>query len=112
MLSPQQGGRYGYGVRFLIRETGGRSGATIEEVTAHGLFGSEPTGPSCWGPPLRVAPLGSLDTLYTEEGYRWLSYCAPGALGFTATPALHVVLRFKDDEGIDGAIDFPVTAIR
>ena len=104
--------RWGYGVGFLLRETSGKSGARIDRIVVHGPSGSDATGPGCWLDTLRVPPLGSLDTFYTDEGARWLGYCGPGSGGTTASPSLLVTVTFTDDFGVSGSIDFPITTLR
>ena len=108
----RQGSGYGYDVRFRLRETGGKSGATVDRIVVYGPSGSDEAASGCWRDPLRVAPLGQLDTFYTEEGDNWLSYCGPGNGGHTPTPLLHVIVTFTDDFGVVGAIDFPITSLR
>ncbi|HET7698640.1 MAG TPA: hypothetical protein VFK57_23190 [Vicinamibacterales bacterium] len=104
--------RFGYEVRFLLREAGGTSGATIQRVVVYGPAGSDETAPSCWGDKLRVPAGGELDTFYTDTGAAWLGYCAPGSGGSTAFPALRVVITFSDDQGIVGTVGAEVPARR
>jgi len=106
------GSAYGYEVRFLLRETGNLSGATVTNVAVYGPTGIDNAGPGCWRDPLYVEPLGRLDTFYTSEGSAWLSYCGPGSGGTTRTPTLHVIVSFTDDSGVAGSIGFPITALR
>ena len=106
------GSWFGYGVRFLLRETGGRSGATITRIVVYGPSGSDETGPGCWQTPLRVPPLGTLDTFHTDEGANWLLYCGPGSGGTTASPSLYVIVTFADDVGSSGSIGFPIASFR
>src|SRR5436305_5444384 len=49
-----QGSRFGYAVRFLLRETGGASGATIDRVLVYGPSGSDEANVGCWQDTLRV----------------------------------------------------------
>jgi len=111
IVSPD-GSRFGYGVRFLLRETGGRSGATIDRVVVYGPSGSDETDPGCWRASLRVPPEGELDTFYTDAGAAWLSYCGPGSGGHTASPVLHIVVTFRDDKGVVGSVDAPIPTLR
>ncbi|HUR22140.1 MAG TPA: hypothetical protein VMZ90_15090 [Vicinamibacterales bacterium] len=104
-----QGASFGYGVRFLLRETGGKSGARIDQVVVYGPSGSDETSAGCWRDLLRVPALGRLDTFYTDQGSDWLLYCGPGSGGTTASPALTVIVTFTDDFGVTGAIRFPVS---
>jgi hypothetical protein len=106
------GSIFGYEVRFLIRETGGKSGATINQITVYGPDSSDITNAGCWRDAQRVAPLGKLDTFYTDLGSKWLAYCGPGSAGKTPSPSLDVTLTFTDDAGVVGSISFPITAVR
>jgi hypothetical protein len=57
------GPRLGYDVRIQLRETSGKSGATITNVLVGDVRGGgDNTGPSCWGVALRIPPGGMLDT--------------------------------------------------
>ena len=110
----RNGNNYSYIVRFLLREAGGASGATIDQVDVYGgPFGSEGYGASCWGT-LRIPAGGELDTFYTDAGSEWLSYCAPGTgrdrnVGVSS---LHIIVSFTDDSGVAGSVGSPITAIR
>ena len=95
---------YGFGAGFLLRETGGESGATIVSVVVRGPNGSDETGPGCWRDALRVPPGGTLDTFHTEAGTRWLSYCAPGTGGPAIVSELGLTVHFIDDEGRRGDV--------
>ena len=108
----RDGPHYGYRVRFLLRETGGASGAVIERVVVYGPSGSNETDAGCWRGSLRVPANGALDTFYTDAGADWLLYCAPGADGDVATPSLYVVVAFKDDNGVGGSVGVPVSTLR
>lgn len=94
---------FGYEVRFLLRERGGRSGATIRSVSLPGEIRDFVPGFSCLNELLRVPPGGSLDVFYSEEGVRRLGYCAPSAYGFI-DPVTHLELlvTFTDDTGRGG----------
>ncbi len=93
-------GGFGYDVRFQVRETGGKSGGTVQNVFVQNPDGGgDNTGPGCWVTPLRVPPSGILDTFYTDEGSRWLSYCAPASGGNSAMPVLRITVTFTDDQG-------------
>ena len=104
-LSPQiNDPRFGYHVRFQLRETSGNSGATLQDVFVGDAVsgGGDHTGPGCWGQALRVPPGGTLDTFYTDAGVAWLSYCAVGM----AHPSQNVlvVVKFEDDDGRSGSV--------
>ena len=91
---------FGYEVRFRLRETAGKSGGTVQNVFVQSPDGGgDNTGPGCWQTPLRVPPSGTLDTFYTDEGARWLSYCAPAGGGNSAMPVLRITVTFTDDQG-------------
>ena len=96
---------FGYGVRFRLTETGGKSGATIQNVfVGFTDGGGDHTGPSCWRDTIRVPAGATLDTFYTNEGLDWLAYCAPHSGGYSQTPDLHVFVSFTDDYGGSGTI--------
>jgi hypothetical protein len=99
---------FGYEVRFLLRELGGRSGATIRTVSLPG----EHRDLSCLKESLRVPPGATLDVFYSEEGLRRLGGCAPFAYGYT-DPVTHLelVVTFLDDSGRGGItkVLLPVT---
>ena len=108
----ESSGYYGYGVRFLLRETSGRSGATVERILIYGPSGSDEAGPGCWGDQLRVPPGGVLDTFYTDAGALWVLYCGPGSGGFTPKPSLMIRVTLKDDAGATSTVDQWITALR
>jgi hypothetical protein len=105
-------------VRFLLREVGGQSGATIKTVVvrnpANGTSGtgSQENGESCWRTPVRVPPGGTLDTFYTDEGSAWLGYCFDGIDGKLSDSDLEVEAQFVDDQGQYGWVHKDVTSIR
>jgi len=120
---------YGYGVRFLLRETSGRSGAAIIRVVVYGPSGSDeydygteifslPSGSvgrnACYdaSDDMRVPAHGELDTFYTEAAAKSLSYCAPGTGGNIAAPILHVVVTFRDDSGVVGSVGSAISTLR
>jgi hypothetical protein len=102
---------FGYEVRFRLKETAGTSGATIQDVfVVHSDGGGDHTGPSCWRDILRVPPGGTLDVFYTDEGLKWLGYCAPLSGGPTDKPELQVWVSFADDRGQSGTVRAVATA--
>ena len=107
-----QGSRFGYAIRFLLRETSGASGATIEDIVIYGPSGSDLTGQGCWRDQLRLPAGGALDTFYTDAGAQWLGYRGPGSGGTTASPMLEAEITFRDDRGVGGSIRVPVTSLR
>ena len=103
-------GRYVYEVRFLLRETGGKSGATVKETvvinpnvlpSGYSTY-SQAQGESCWIEELRVPPGGMLDIFYTDAGSKWLSYCWVGVDAPPNVPNLRLEVHFKDDGGPRG----------
>ena len=94
-----------YEVRFQLRETGGKSGATVQNVLVLDPDGGgDNTGPGCWVTPLRVPPGGTLDAFDTHEGTDWLRYCAVVRRGHrTPVLQLQVVVTFTDDQGGEGS---------
>jgi hypothetical protein len=109
ILRPTQGSdAFGIEVRFLLRETGGSSGATIRSIfLGDGRGGGDTIGGFCTDG-VRVPPGGVLDTYYTDEGYESLSYCAPYA-GLHGAPTLnrpiYLTVYFADDDGRHGSAD-------
>jgi hypothetical protein len=86
--------------RFRLRETGGKSGATIRQVdVVDRNGGGASTGGNCLQG-MRVPPGGTVDTFYTDEGWDWLSYCAP-----SVNDPVRVVVQFADDEGRTATVD-------
>jgi hypothetical protein len=96
----KQGWTFGYEPRFQLRETSGKSGATLVKVEISSDAGTEVTGPSCWGEMLRVPPGGTLDTFYSDVGARWLGYCGVWGGGRTQTPTVVITVTFTDDDGL------------
>ena len=88
---------------FLLRETGGRSGATVHEVWLYRRGGdSGASASSCWRDTLRAPPAGLLDTFDTDAGWDWLGYCAP----WVKDPVALTVV-FADDGGRVGETSTP-----
>src|SRR5262249_15685478 len=112
VVYPAVNGYFQYELRFLLRETTGKSGATIENLlVGDGRGGGDNTGPACWRETLRVPPGGTLDTFYTEAGWKWLGYCGIFPNFRTENPPmLYVVVTFKDDDGRTGSITGAVSA--
>jgi hypothetical protein len=88
--------------RFLLRETGGTSGAMIRHIF---LGDDRGGGTSLCTDGLRVPPGGVFDKYYTDEGFASLGYCAP-YWGLVPTPTLNhpatVTVTFVDDDGVIG----------
>lgn len=92
-----------YEFRFELKETGGRSGATIRNVITSVDNGqSETTGPECWGDTMRVPPGGTL--IDFDSGWTDLSYCAPWSYSSKEAARYTVSVRFADDEGREGIL--------
>ena len=112
------GAGYLYEVRFLVREIGGRSGATVKEVkvinpaAASGGTYAQLASESCWREELWVAPGGTLDTFYTDEGSRWLGYCYVGIDGPPAVSSLQLQVFFVDDHRNHGSTIATVSKFR
>ena len=75
--------------------------ATIQNIfVGDAAGGGDNTRPSCWPfEALRVAPSGTLDTFLDWD---WRSYCRLSSGANVERTALHVVVRFTDDDGRDG----------
>lgn len=92
---------YGYVVRFLLRETGGKIGAQVEGVTVASDQGSDETGPSCWRDNLRVPPGGTLDVFYGDE----MGYCAPGTGSRTPLDSVLLIVAFQGEDNPKGTVE-------
>jgi len=101
-----------YDARFLLRETGGHSGATIKKIQIGGVAGDgDGVTDDCWGGGLRVPAGGTLDTFFTEDGRYWLSwyYCEPGGASPTQLDTVWVTVTFNDDHGVIGTATADIT---
>src|SRR6186997_2338896 len=86
-----------YEARFELKETGGRSGATILAVAISAGNGDvETTGPDCWRD-VRVPPGGTL--AYFDSGWELLGYCAPYAVSHVDAASFRLIVTFVDDDG-------------
>ena len=101
--------RFVYRVAFVLTETGGRSGATIQnvEIAVDDRFN---TGPGCWRDPLRVPPGGTLDVF--ANNLQWLGYCAPAGASRVEATRLLLTVTFTDDEGREGRASTAVPVTR
>jgi hypothetical protein len=102
-----QDGWFSLEVRFLLRETGGKSGATVKS-----FFLGDGTGGGAWFAGvclegLRVLPGAVYDELNTDEGYESWGYCAP-YWGVVRAPIkeipIFVTANFVDDDGREGSV--------
>jgi hypothetical protein len=94
-------------VRFALRETGSKSGATVQSFfLGDGAGGGAMFDGFCVGD-LRVPPGGVYDTLNTDEGYESWGYCAP-YLGVVGAPLkespVFLTVTFVDDDGRRGSV--------
>src|SRR5262245_32309222 len=100
-----------YEPRFQLRETSGKSGATIQNFfVGDAKGGGDNTGPGCWQIVLRVPPGGTLDTFYSDEGWNWLGYCGVWGGGKSAAATVDIVVTFTDDNGVAGTVAAFVSA--
>ena len=94
-------------VRFLLRETGGNSGATVQSFfLGDGVGGGAMFDGFCVSG-VRVAPGGVYDTLNTDEGYKSWGYCAPywGVVKAPVTESpMFLTVTFVDDDGRSGSV--------
>jgi hypothetical protein len=95
-----------YRVRFLLRETSGNSGATIQRVVVTSADETNDNGPWCWGDaPIRIQPGSTLDVFQTEAGVKVLGdYCAPYAHASGESIPLSVLVTFRDDGGREESV--------
>jgi len=92
-----------YEARFELKETSGKSGATIRSVAISVGGGEvESTGPDCWGEVVRVPSGGTLT--YFDSGWEDLSYCAPFAASRVEAEGFSVIVTFVDDDGRRGTL--------
>lgn len=103
---------YWYDVRFLIRETGGRAGAQIEMVSLAPGMSRDLTPVGCWTVLPYVPAGGTFDVFYTDEGIKWLGYCAPGISSKTPLESVRVIVGFEDNDNREGTVEavIPVRA--
>jgi hypothetical protein len=100
-------------VRFLLRETGGKSGATVNDFfVEHGVLGGGAWFGGPCGGGFRVPPGDVYDTLNTDDGFASWGYCAPylGVEKLGEEYPLFLTVYFEDDEGNPGSVR--VEAIR
>ena len=108
-LRGQSFAEFPYEPRFRLRETTGSTAVTIDNIAVGYGGGFDNTGPSCWVSPLKVPAGGTLDVFYTDEGQRWLGYCAVWSGGPIETPTLDVVVSFTADDGRTGTVRTVIT---
>ena len=112
----EPGSHYLYQVRLLVRESSGRSGATVKAITVYnpnhaaGETYSQVTSESCWRDTLRAPAGGTLDVFYTDSGANWLSYCYAGIGAAPGVSRLSVEVTFTDDDGHPGTATTTITA--
>jgi hypothetical protein len=103
--------KFEYLVRFALAETGGKSGATIQNIET-AIEDRFNTGSGCWRDTLRVPPGGTLDTFDTDAGDRWLGYCAPDAASRTEANRVSLVVTFTDDDGRSSTVQATTSVTR
>lgn len=103
--------KFSYPVRFVLAETEGKSGATIQNIET-AIEDRFNTGPACWLDTLRVPPGGRLDTFDTDAGEQWLGYCAPAAASRTEATRVSLVVTFTDDEGRTSTVQATTTVTK
>lgn len=90
-----------YGVKLVLAETGGRSGAYIETPVLIGADGQT-----------KDYGCGGLERI--EPGGTWdmdtLSYCAPTGDG--SAEGMKVVVTYVDDEGLRGTLEATMPVLR
>jgi hypothetical protein len=88
---------------FTLTETGGTSGATIQQIWSTVAGGeSFETAAECWRTPIRVAPGSTTDAF--DAGWNDLSYCAPFAVGRVPATVL-IRVSYTDDAGRWGSVE-------
>lgn len=105
-----QPGTFYLNEKFTLTETGGTSGATIQEIWSSVAGGeSNGTGPGCWRTAIRVAPGSTTDAF--DAGWDDLLYCATFAVG--SVPAtVSISVGFVDDDGRYGSVETSTVVTR
>ena len=103
---------YYYNEKFLLTETSGKSGATIQNILsmAVGTTGGDNTGPICWRDAIRVEPGKTNDTF--DAGWDALGYCAPFTPSRTPLTGASIIVTFTDDEGHTGMVQATSTIVK
>ena len=103
-LNADQPGTFYLNEKFTLTETGGTSGATIQDIWSSVAGGeSNGTGPQCWRTPIRVAPGSTTDAFDAGwDGLVW--YCAPFAFGRVPS-TVTISVSFVDDDGRYGSVE-------
>ena len=107
VIPPMRGFASFHEVKFLLRETSGKSGATIRlvevKVRQGYIYGDDDevsTGEDCWRRAIRVEAGATLDIF--SLGHDGLGSCQPAARGEIQTSPVRVVVTFTDDQGLTG----------
>ena len=103
---------YGYGVRFLLRETGGKAGAQVESVRVGAGRDGTPQETGCSGFMPFVPAGGTLDIYYTDEGAKSLSYCAPWISSKTPLESVRLVIGFQGSDNPKGSVEVVIPVER
>jgi hypothetical protein len=104
MSGPDAEGYMNYRVRFLLRETTGLGGVTVQNVwpvSPDGVDEGYSYGPTCFQRTLRVPPGGTLDVFDSDAGLSSLG-CQPYTWGRMVANHLDLVVTFRDDDGREG----------
>jgi hypothetical protein len=104
---PPINGYWYYRATFVLRETSGNGGATIQRVVVTGPDDINDNGPWCWGDsPIRVQPGRTLDVFHTEAGVNVLGdYCAPYVRAKAQSFPFNLHVTFKDDDAHQGIVE-------
>jgi hypothetical protein len=105
------GYKFVYLVRFALAESGGKSGATIQNIET-AIEDRFNTGPGCWRDTLRVPPGGTLDIFDTDAGETWLSYCSANPASRTEASRVSLVVTFTDDDGRSSTVKATTSVTR
>ena len=101
---------YSYVARFLLRETGGISGAAIRSVLIGDVRGGgDLIDDGCWDHDIQLAPGGTVDTFYTDDGIDSLYYCDPTVASRTRLDTVRVTVTFTDRNGVAGTVKAEIT---
>ena len=97
---------FNYNEKFVLTETSGKSGATVQKIASSTDKGdSEITDAGCWQNTIRVEPGGSLDVFEVgRDSIGDLSYCAPSVPSSTEASHVSIVVTFTDDDGRIGTV--------
>ena len=110
------GDAFGYSEKFVLTETSGKSGATVQRIassTDTDNGNTEIIDAACWRNTIRVEPGGTLNVFEVgRDSLGDLSYCAPFVASRTEASHVSIVVTFTDDDGRSGTVRATATVTR